>query len=225
MTPLIEINEDIEFGIETLEESAMVPGQPNISTKKYYIQGPMIQCDTPNRNKRKYPKHIVEKEVDRYRRDFINDNRALGELGHPQGPAINLDKASHKIISLVEDQNNYIGKALILDTPHGKIVKNFMDENVKLGVSSRGMGSVKNDGQWDIVQNDYFLATPADIVHDPSAYDAFVQALMESKEWVWNNGVIKEQTIDGYKKTIEKARFDEDAIMEAFSDFFQNLSR
>ena len=156
--------------------------------KNYLIEGVFLQSELKNRNGRWYPKAILEREVNRYVRDYVNENRAVGELGHPDTPTINYDRSSHKILSLKENGNNWIGRAKIMDTPMGKIVKTLIDEGVKIGVSSRGMGSLKpmQEGQVQMVQDDYYLATAADIVADPSAPDAFVRGIMEGREWVYD---------------------------------------
>ena len=174
--------------------------------KNYFIEGIFMQSETKNRNGRVYPKVILQKEVKRYTEKFINTKRAFGELGHPDGPTVNLERVSHMITELVEDGANFVGRAKIMDTPYGKIVKNLIDEGAKLGVSSRGMGSLKpvQDGLQE-VQSDFYLATAADIVADPSAPDAFVSGIMEGKEWIWDNGLLKEKEIVEYQKRVERA--------------------
>ena len=174
--------------------------------KNYFIEGIFMQSETKNRNGRVYPKAILQKEVKRYNDSFIKTKRAFGELGHPDGPTVNLERVSHMITELVEDGANFVGRAKIMDTPYGKIVKNLIDEGAKLGVSSRGMGSLKpvQDGLQE-VQGDFYLATAADIVADPSAPDAFVSGIMEGKEWVWDNGLLKEKEIVEYQKKVERA--------------------
>ena len=196
-------------------------GQP----KQYFIEGVFLQSELENRNKRIYPKAILEREVSRYVKDFVEQNRAVGELGHPDTPNINLDRVSHKIISLREDGNNFIGKAKILDTPFGRIVKNFMDEGIKIGVSSRGMGSLKSIKEAHLVQDDYFLATAADIVADPSAPDAFVHGIMENKEWIWENGIIKEADIAKIRQDILGASRKqlEEVTLRNFQNFLKIL--
>lgn len=174
--------------------------------KTYKIQGIFLQANKQNKNKRIYPTSILEQEVNRYNNSHIAKKRAMGELGHPQGPSINLERVSHKITKLIKDGDNFIGEAVLLDTPYGKIAKNFLDEEIVLGVSSRGMGSLRSRGNGlHEVGNDFHLATPADIVADPSAPDAFVQGIMEGKEWVWNNGVLTERDVAGVKTIIEKS--------------------
>jgi hypothetical protein len=165
-----------------------------------------MQADMKNRNGRIYPMETLTKEVNRYNKEFVEEKRAFGELGHPDGPTVNLERVSHMITELKPEGKNFIGEAKIMDTPYGKIVKNLIDEGAKLGVSSRGMGSLENKGGSNYVGRDFYLATAADIVADPSAPEAFVQGIMEGKEWVWDNGVIREVDIHEMKKTIERAK-------------------
>tara|TARA_B100000900_G_C20387977_1_gene637354 strand:+ start:32 stop:676 length:645 start_codon:yes stop_codon:yes gene_type:complete len=174
--------------------------------KNYKIRGIFMQADMKNRNGRIYPMETLTKEVNRYNKEFVEQKRAFGELGHPDGPTVNLERVSHMITDLKPEGKNFIGEAKIMDTPYGKIVKNLIDEGAKLGVSSRGMGSLENKGGSNYVGRDFYLATAADIVADPSAPDAFVQGIMEGKEWVWDNGVIREVDIHEMKKTIERAK-------------------
>ena len=194
--------------------------------KNYFIEGIFMQSETKNRNGRVYPKAILQKEVKRYNDSFIKTKRAFGELGHPDGPTVNLERVSHMITELVEDGANFVGRAKIMDTPYGKIVKNLIDEGAKLGVSSRGMGSLKpvQDGLQE-VQGDFYLATAADIVADPSAPDAFVSGIMEGKEWVWDNGLLKEKEIVEYQKKVERAtEISRNKIrIEAFENFITKL--
>jgi hypothetical protein len=193
--------------------------------KEQYIKGIFMQSDIKNQNGRVYPHAVLQKEVKNFNTKYVNEGRALGELGHPMGPVINLDRVSHVIKELKEDGKNFVGKAKVMDTPNGKIVKNFISEGVKLGVSSRGMGSLKaNKKGVNEVQGDFVLST-VDIVADPSAPDAFVNGIMEGKEWVWENGVIKEQDIDAMKKTIMNAKMKEleQKKLEVFHKFLQNL--
>tara|TARA_B110000881_G_C18436635_1_gene443752 strand:- start:90 stop:740 length:651 start_codon:yes stop_codon:yes gene_type:complete len=194
--------------------------------KSYFIEGIFMQSEMKNRNGRVYPKAILQKEVKRYTDKFINTKRAFGELGHPDGPTVNLERVSHMITELVEDGANFVGRAKIMDTPYGKIVKNLIDEGAKLGVSSRGMGSLKpvQDGLQE-VQSDFYLATAADIVADPSAPDAFVSGIMEGKEWVWDNGLIKEKEIVEYQKQIERStEISRNKVrIEAFENFITKL--
>jgi len=197
--------------------------------KDLYIEGVFLQADLKNRNGRLYPGAIMAKEVKRYTKEYIDKKRAFGELGHPEGPTINLERVSHMITELKQDKDNpsnYIGKAKISDTPHGNIVKTLIKEGAQLGVSSRGMGSLKaNKKGIQEVQGDFYLATAADIVADPSAPDAFVNGVMEGKEWVWENGIIAEVVIADYKKIIEKASGPRLTSLEAsiFEDFVSKL--
>ena len=197
--------------------------------KDLYIEGVFLQADLKNRNGRLYPGAIMAKEVKRYSKEYIDKKRAFGELGHPEGPTINLERVSHMITELKQDKDNpsnYIGKAKISDTPHGNIVKTLIKEGAQLGVSSRGMGSLKaNKKGIQEVQGDFYLATAADIVADPSAPDAFVNGVMEGKEWVWENGIIAEKVIADYKKIIEKASGPRLTSLEAsiFEDFVSKL--
>jgi len=163
--------------------------------KEMKIQGVFMQAETKNRNGRIYPNEVLQKEVKRYNKELVEKKRAFGELGHPEGPTVNLDRVSHLIEELKPDGNNIIGKAKILDTPNGKIVKELLNAGAKLGVSSRGMGTLEKKGQTNYVKDDFYLATAADIVADPSAPEAFVEGIMEGKEWIWDNGVIKEAEI------------------------------
>jgi len=194
--------------------------------KNYFIEGIFMQANKKNRNGRIYPTEILQKEAKRYTTEFIKKKRAFGELGHPDGPTVNLERVSHMIEELEEVGQNFMGRAKVLDTPYGKIVKNLIDEGAQLGVSSRGMGSLK-PGRNGIseVQGDFYLATAADIVADPSAPDAFVAGIMEGKEWVWDNGLLKETQIQEYKDKIEKSsRKDrENVLVEAFKDFIVKL--
>jgi len=194
--------------------------------KNYFIEGIFMQSEMKNRNGRVYPKAILQKEVKRYTDKFINTKRAFGELGHPDGPTVNLERVSHMITELVEDGANFVGRAKIMDTPYGKIVKNLIDEGAKLGVSSRGMGSLKpvQDGLQE-VQSDFYLATAADIVADPSAPDAFVSGIMEGREWVWDNGLLKEKEIVEYQKRVERAtEISRNKVrIEAFENFITKL--
>ena len=189
--------------------------------KDYKIRGVFLQTEIKNRNGRVYPKDILENEVGRYNREFINKKRAFGELGHPDGPTVNLERVSHMITKLYPDGNNFIGEAKIMNTPYGKIVKGLIDEGAQLGVSSRGMGSLEQRGGVNYVGRDFYLATAADIVADPSAPDAFVEGIMENKEWVWDNGVLVEKNIDAWKREIESAK--RNALAEAKVRVFKNF--
>lgn len=173
--------------------------------KNYFIEGIFLQSDIQNRNKRLYPYSTLKREVDRYNENYIVKGRALGELGHPDGPSINLDRVSHKIVSLRSEGKNFMGKAKILDTPMGRIAKNLIDEGVQLGVSSRGLGNIERRGDLSVVKDDFMLSTAADIVYDPSAPDAFVTGIMESKEWVWENGIWTEKQLDSAKKYMSES--------------------
>ena len=193
--------------------------------KNYFIEGIFLQSEIANKNGRMYPFKTLEREVAKYHENFIRQGRALGELGHPEGPSINLDRVSHKIERLSEDGNNFVGRAKILDTPNGKIAKSLLDEGVRLGVSSRGMGSLKKESTCNVVQDDFMLATAADIVADPSAPDAFVDGIMEGKEWVWDNGILKESAIAEIKKEIDQAtlRNLQERKISAFDKFLRSL--
>jgi hypothetical protein len=191
---------------EEVSSAEYIVEEADNGKKNYKIRGIFMQADMKNRNGRIYPMETLQKEVNRYNKDFVQAKRAFGELGHPDGPTVNLERVSHMITSLTPDGKNFIGEAKIMDTPYGKIVKNLIDEGAKLGVSSRGMGSLENKGGSNYVGRDFYLATAADIVADPSAPEAFVQGIMEGKEWVWDNGVIREVDIHEMKKTIERAK-------------------
>ena len=215
---------------ESIEDIEYIMENDSEGKKNYKIRGVFLQAELKNRNNRVYPMPILEKEVARYNKDYVKKNRAFGELGHPDGPTINLDRVSHMIKDIREDgNNNFIGKAKIMDTPYGKIVKSLIDEGANLGVSSRGMGSLKpgKTNGVQVVQDDYHLATAADIVADPSAPNAFVQGIMEGKEWVWNNGLIKERDIGEYKQEIEKEHQSrlEEAKLRVFGDFLLKLQK
>ena len=204
------IREEVE-AVEVLTES-------NNGKKTFYIQGPFLQGDIKNRNGRVYESRILAKEVKRYDEQYISKNRAMGELGHPDGPTVNLDRVSHKITSLKQEGSNFIGKAKILETPMGRIAGALLNDGVTLGVSSRGMGSITQRDGANYVGEDFMLATAADIVADPSAPDAFVQGIMEGKEWVWDNGLLKECDVQKVKDTINSApasRLNE-AVLEGF---------
>jgi len=193
--------------------------------KHLYIEGVFLQSEIKNRNGRIYPFDVLNKEVERYSEEYVKAGRALGELGHPDGPTVNLDRVSHKITSLKAEGNNFMGKARILDTPMGKIAKSLLGEGVKLGVSSRGMGSLKEDNGVKYVSDDFMLATAADIVADPSAPDAFVNGIMEGKEWVWEGGLLRERQIQEMKKEIDNASKVEleEKMLQAFDKFLSNL--
>ena len=193
--------------------------------KSHFIEGVFLQSEIKNKNGRVYPQGVLAREVAKYDEHHIQKGRALGELGHPEGPSINLDRVSHKIESLKEDGNNFVGRAKILETPMGNIAKNLLDEGVRLGVSSRGMGSLKEKDGVNVVADDFMLATAADIVADPSAPDAFVDGIMEGKEWVWDNGILKESAVAQIKKEIDQATLIniQERKISAFSKFLKSL--
>ena len=209
---------------ENIEDIKILSEDKN-GKKNLYIEGVFLQSETKNKNGRIYPFNILNKEVGRYNEEYVKAGRALGELGHPDGPSVNLDRVSHKIVELRAEGNNFYGKARILDTPMGKIAKSLIDEGVKLGVSSRGMGSLEEKNGVKYVRDDFMLATAADIVADPSAPDAFVQGIMEGKEWVWDNGLLKEYQISKYKKYISESNKKniEERKIKAFYSFMSNL--
>jgi hypothetical protein len=210
---------------EVTEQINIINEATESGKKEFFIEGPFLQAEKQNRNGRIYPMSVMEREVNRYVTEYVDKNRAYGELGHPSGPTINLERVSHMTKSLRKEGSDYIGRAKIMDTPYGNIVKNLMAEGACLGVSSRGMGSLKEKNGVMEVQDDFWLATAADIVADPSAPDAFVRGIMENKEWVWDNGVIKEMQVDTYKKTIQKtpAKDLSKVQMRVFEDFISKL--
>lgn len=213
-----------------LVEDVQVLKEGTGDVTQYYIQGPFIQGNKKNRNGRVYPTTILEKEVSNYVETHVNKKRAFGELGHPEGPTINLDRVSHMIVELVQDGNNFIGKAKIMDTPSGKIVKSLMDEGAQLGVSTRGMGTLKpNSNGYQEVQDDFSLATAGDIVADPSAPDAYVNGIMEGVEWVWDNGILKASEVEVVKEDIEASvrsnSLTEEKKFELFEQFLKSISR
>jgi len=193
--------------------------------KEYFIEGVFMQSEIKNRNGRVYPKAIMEKEVNRYRKEFIEKDRAFGELGHPEGPTINLDKVSHMITSLEEDGNNYIGRAKILSTPNGQIVRNLIDDGAKLGVSSRGLGSLEEKGGAQYVKGDFQLATAADIVADPSAPEAFVEGIYEGVEWIMSNGILKAVDADSMRTQLRGAKLNklEETKLNLWKRFVESL--
>lgn len=194
------------------------------STKGYFIEGIFLQAAIKNRNGRIYPMEVMETEVNRYVKEYVVHNRAFGELNHPDNPSINLDRASHLIKDLRKEGTNFIGKAKVMETPMGKIVKALMDEDAKLGVSSRGMGSISEEADGtQIVQDDFQLNTAADIVADPSAPQAFVRGVMEGREWVYENGILKECQVAPYQRVVKKHWRDTDKMIEAFSAFLKQL--
>ena len=208
------VNQQIEYITEEKEGG-----------KNYKIRGIFMQADVKNRNGRIYPYDILAKEVTKYNKNFIKENRAFGELGHPDGPTVNLERVSHMITDLHPDGKDFIGEAKIMDTPMGKIVKNLMDEGAKLGVSSRGMGSLDEKGGTNYVRDDFYLATAADIVADPSAPNAFVEGIMEGREWIWDNGIIKEAEIAKVKTRFDSKNRRKQANLEAleFAKFLKKL--
>jgi len=215
---MTELNEDVQYVVEDVE-----------GKKQYFIEGVWMQGDIGNRNGRRYPVAVLEKEVTRYNEQYIAKNRAFGELGHPSGPSINLDRVSHMIKSLKREGNNFIGRAKIMDSPMGNIVKNLIAEGAQLGVSSRGMGSIKEskDGIME-VQDDFYLATAGDIVADPSAPDAFVRGIMEGVEWVWDNGLLKAHKIEQYKEQINRGarnKLSEETAIKVFKQFFADIRK
>jgi hypothetical protein len=209
---------------ETTQSEIQVLTEEKNGQKNYFIKGVFMEADTKNRNGRVYPGAIMDKEIGRYNNEYVKQNRAMGELGHPEGPTVNLERVSHIIKNLSVDGKQIIGEAKIMDTPYGKIVKNLIDEGAKLGVSSRGMGSLKEQDGVNVVQEDFMLAA-VDVVADPSAPNAFVNGIMEGKEWIWDNGVLKPVVIENYKKIIKKTpsrRLEEQAI-HLFKDFISKL--
>ena len=211
MKLICELQEAVNY--ELLEEE----NKP----KQYFIEGIFMQSERKNKNGRIYPLEVLEKEVDRYVSEYVEPKRAFGELGHPDGPTVNLDRASHMIQSLKKEGKNFVGRAKILDTPNGKIVKSLIDEGARLGVSSRGMGTLKPEKKAQVVQNDFYLATAADIVADPSAPNAFVEGIMEGVEWIWDNGLLKEHDIERARDNIRSASSRE--LEEVKLNEFKNL--
>ena len=210
---------------ETIEDIEVLTEANTSGGKNYKIRGVFMQADIKNRNGRVYPVQTLAKEVARYTQEFINKKRAFGELGHPDGPTVNLERVSHMITSLKPEGKNFIGEAKVMDTPYGKIVKNLIDEGAQLGVSSRGMGSIQQSQGRNVVGKDFYLATAADIVADPSAPDAFVEGIMENKEWVWDNGILKSIEVEQYKEEIERTKRNKLAEVKAniFKDFISKF--
>ena len=210
---------------EVVEEVQYITEAKEGGGKNYKIKGIFLQADIKNRNGRVYPMEILEKEVTRYNKKFINENRAYGELGHPDGPTVNLERVSHMVTELYPDGKNFVGEAKIMGTPMGEIVKNIMDEGGKLGVSSRGMGSLDQKNGANYVRDDFYLATAADIVADPSAPNAFVEGIMEGKEWVWNNGALVEAELVELRRKFDVKKRQRDAKIEAleFAKFLKKL--
>ena len=210
---------------EAVEDVQYITEAKEGGGKNYKIKGIFLQADIKNRNGRVYPMEILEKEVARYNKKFINENRAYGELGHPEGPTVNLERVSHMVTELYPDGKNFVGEAKIMETPMGKIVKNIIDEGGKLGVSSRGMGSLDQKNGANYVRDDFYLATAADIVADPSAPNAFVEGIMEGKEWVWNNGALIESELVELRRKFDVKKRNRDAKVEAleFAKFLKKL--
>ena len=211
---------------EITEEIKVIKEDTESTSKNYFIEGIFLQAELKNRNGRMYPQEMLQREIERYVTEYVDKKRAFGELGHPDGPTINLDRVSHMITDLRAEGANYIGRAKILDTPNGKIVKALIDEGAQLGVSSRGMGSIRTEGHdIQVVQDDFYLTTAADIVADPSAPDAFVNGIMEGKEWVWQNGILREQDVANIRAKIKKAPKKEikKVTIEAFEAFMKKL--
>jgi|TARA_B100000315_G_C14576555_1_gene588185 hypothetical protein len=210
---------------EAVDEVEYITEAKEGGGKNYKIKGIFLQADIKNRNGRVYPMEVLEKEVARYNKKFINEKRAYGELGHPEGPTVNLERVSHMVTELYPDGKNFIGEAKIMETPMGKIVKNIMNEGGKLGVSSRGMGSLNQKNGANYVRDDFYLATAADIVADPSAPNAFVEGIMEGKEWVWNNGALIESELVELRRKFDVKQRNRDAKVEAleFAKFLKKL--
>mgnify|MGYP000347693095 FL=1 len=217
--------ETVKLFSEAVEEVEYICEQKEDGKKNYAIKGIFMQADVKNRNGRVYPMEVLEREVAKYNKKFVNEKRAFGELGHPEGPTVNLERVSHMITSLKPDGKNFIGEAKIMSTPMGEIVKNLMDEGAKLGVSSRGMGSLVQKNGANYVRDDFYLATAADIVADPSAPNAFVEGIMEGKEWVWNHGSLVEAHVAELKKEFDVKQRQRKAKQEAleFAKFLKML--
>jgi len=214
------ISEFNDYAIEPVIVEENEKGQ-----KEYFIEGIFMQSQIKNRNGRIYPKDVMDKEVNRYVKEFVEKDRAFGELGHPEGPTINLDKVSHMITKLEADGNNYVGRAKILSTPNGQIVRNLIDDGAKLGVSSRGLGSLEQKDGAQVVKSDFQLATAGDIVADPSAPEAFVEGIMEGVEWIYENGILRAQEVEQMKKEIQVAKLNklEETKLKVWSKFVENL--
>jgi hypothetical protein len=209
---------------ETIEDIKYITEKTESGKKNLYIEGIFMQGGIVNRNKRTYATEILEKEITRYTKDLIEKGRAYGELGHPNGPSINLDRVSHIITEMKRDGDNFIGKARIADTPMGNIARGIMESGGQLGVSSRGMGSIKENKNGIMeVQDDFYLATAADIVADPSAPDAFVHGIMEGVEWVWDNGILKAQKLEEAKKQIDSAVASRELTEEKKLEIFERM--
>jgi len=214
------ISEFNDYGVQPV-----IVEQNEKGEKDYFIEGIFMQSEIKNRNGRIYPKEVIQKEVKRYNKEFVDKKRAFGELGHPEGPTINLDKVSHMIEKLEEDGNNFVGRAKILSTPNGQIVKNLIDDGAKLGVSSRGLGSLESKGNAQYVKDDFQLATAGDIVADPSAPEAFVEGIMEGVEWVYESGILKAKDLDQMQKDLKTARLNklEETKLNLWKSFVEKL--
>ena len=214
------ISEFNDYGVQPV-----IVEQNEKGEKDYFIEGIFMQSEIKNRNGRIYPKEVIQKEVKRYNKEFVEKKRAFGELGHPEGPTINLDKVSHMITKLEEDGNNFVGRAKILSTPNGQIVKNLIDDGAKLGVSSRGLGSLESKGNAQYVKDDFQLATAGDIVADPSAPEAFVEGIMEGVEWVYESGILKAKDLDQMQLEMKTARLNqlEETKLKLWKRFVGNL--
>ena len=214
------ISEFVDYAI-----TPVIVEQNEKGGKDYFIEGIFLQADLKNRNGRVYPKEVMKKEVDRYVKEFVEKDRAFGELGHPEGPTINLDKVSHMITKLDEDGSNYVGRAKILTTPNGQIVRNLLDDGAKLGVSSRGLGSLEQKGGAQVVKDDFQLATAADIVADPSAPEAFVEGIMEGVEWVMENGILKAREMEAMQDELRSAKLNklEETKLNLWKKFVENI--
>ena len=214
------ISEFNDYGVQPV-----IVEQNEKGEKDYFIEGIFMQSEIKNRNGRIYPKEVIQKEVKRYNKEFVEKKRAFGELGHPEGPTINLDKVSHMIEKLEEDGNNFVGRAKILSTPNGQIVKNLIDDGAKLGVSSRGLGSLESKGNAQYVKVDFQLATAGDIVADPSAPEAFVEGIMEGVEWVYESGILKAKDLDQMQKDLKTARLNklEETKLNLWKSFVEKL--
>lgn len=209
---------------ETIENIKVITEERG-GKKHLYIEGVFLQAELKNRNGRMYPMQTLDREVGAYNENYVAKGRALGELGHPDSPTINLDRVSHKIVSLRAEGTNFIGKAQILETPMGKIAKSLLESGVTLGVSSRGIGSIEERNGVNVVKDDFMLSTAADIVADPSAPDAFVQGIMEGKEWIWSNGMLEEKVINNYRRAINNASSNSlsERKLQVFESFLRNI--
>jgi hypothetical protein len=209
---------------ETIEDIRVITEERG-GKKNLYIEGVFLQAELKNRNGRMYPMETLNREVGAYNENYVAKGRALGELGHPDSPTINLDRVSHKIVSLSAEGTNFIGKAQILETPMGKIAKSLLESGVTLGVSSRGIGSIEERNGVNVVKDDFMLSTAADIVADPSAPDAFVQGIMEGREWIWNNGMLEEKVINNYRRAINNASSNSlsERKLQVFESFLRNI--